>query len=145
LENVSSPAGGSEGVAEGLGAFDGSGGWQDGEHIVTACVEEVAVVRFDHRAGLVHGEVGEDILVLRNLAPTDANLTALVKAKCVITEEGGQLAHLAQVALERAVPMVRVLDATKRYRKGQQLRVDAERGIVSAWTPTHNDENENES
>lgn len=76
----------------------------------------------------VEGVVGEDVIVLPNLAPD--HLSKLLTARAVITEQGGALAHLAQVALERSIPMVRVDEACTRYTPGLHVRVDATRGEV---------------
>jgi len=76
----------------------------------------------------VEGVVGEDVIVLPNLAPD--YLSELLTARAVITEQGGELAHLAQVALERSIPMVRIEDARARYKPGMHVRVDATCGEV---------------
>lgn len=80
----------------------------------------------------VEGVVGQDVVVLPNLAPD--HLPKLLTARAVITEQGGELAHLAQVALERSIPMVRMEDARTRFRPGMRVRVDATRGEVRSST-----------
>lgn len=69
----------------------------------------------------VEGTVGREIVVLPNLAPEQ--LPKLVGARAVVTETGGQLAHLALVALERSIPIVRLADATARFREGMRVCV----------------------
>ena len=69
------------------------------------------------------------VLVLPNLDPR--YLGDAVVAAAVITENGGAVAHLAQVARERGVTIVRVPDARKRYRPGTRVEVDAARGRVT--------------
>lgn len=76
----------------------------------------------------VIGTIGEDILVLPNLDPK--YVTKLGGARAIITQAGGALAHLAQVALERNVPIVLVEDALTRYLPGQQVRVCTDSGRI---------------
>lgn len=78
--------------------------------------------------GVIDGVVGGEIIVLPNLSPK--HLDKLKYARCIITEEGGALAHLAQVALERMVPVLLVKDARKRYPAGRRLTVDVDLGKI---------------
>jgi phosphohistidine swiveling domain-containing protein len=76
----------------------------------------------------VTGTVGKDILVLPNLKPD--HLPAMLNARAVITEAGGKLAHLAQIALERSIPIVLVPDACTRYPEGLRVTINAAEGEV---------------
>jgi len=76
----------------------------------------------------VEGVVGQGIVVLPDLHPD--HLPRLTGARAVITEAGGALAHLAQVALERNLPIVVVPDARARFPAGARVRVDATEGRV---------------
>lgn len=64
-------------------------------------------------AGEIHGVVGKDIVVLPDLQPD--HVEKIVGARAVITETGGRVAHIAQVALERNITVMRVPDACTRY------------------------------
>jgi|APSaa5957512622_1039677.scaffolds.fasta_scaffold32043_1 phosphohistidine swiveling domain-containing protein len=55
-------------------------------------------------------------------------------AEAVITERGGELAHLSVVGRESGVILVRVPDARRLYPKGCQVRVDAMNGEVEIDT-----------
>jgi phosphohistidine swiveling domain-containing protein len=79
--------------------------------------------------GTVEGRVGGEIVVLPNLSPK--HLDKLKYARCIITEQGGALSHLAQVALERSVPIVHVPGAVKRYPEGHKLIVNITEGQVT--------------
>jgi phosphohistidine swiveling domain-containing protein len=76
----------------------------------------------------VYGVAGEDIIILPNLAPEHAE--KLLGAKGVITEAGGQLAHLAQVALERSIPIMLVPDARTKYPPGTYMSLHPSEGCV---------------
>lgn len=78
----------------------------------------------------VRGKIGKDVVVLPNLHPD--HLEKLLKAKAVITEAGGALAHLAQVALERSIPIVLVPDAMMRYTEGLEVVVRPKVGRIEA-------------
>lgn len=62
------------------------------------------------------------IVVLPDLRPQ--YLEAIEDAVAVITEAGGETAHLAQVGRERALPIVRVENARERYHEGEMLLVN---------------------
>jgi len=76
----------------------------------------------------VYGVVGTDIIVLPDLHPD--RLESLLSAKGVITEAGGALAHLAQVALERNIPIVLVPKACTRYPAGTRVSICPSAGLV---------------
>lgn len=76
----------------------------------------------------VSGVIGEDIIVLPDLR--EDRLDAILNAKAIITEKGGKLAHLALVAMERQVPMLRVEDAMRRFRPGLQVMVVPHEGRI---------------
>lgn len=81
------------------------------------------------QGGTVEGRVGGEIVVLPNLSP--AHLDKLKYARAIITEKGGALAHLAQVALERLIPIVSVKDAVKRYPTGAKVLINLDKGTVT--------------
>lgn len=69
----------------------------------------------------VFGAVGEEILVLPNLDPR--YLDQVLMARAIITEEGGAACHLAQEAMVRSIPILRVPDAIKKFPKGMFMTV----------------------
>jgi phosphohistidine swiveling domain-containing protein len=80
----------------------------------------------------VTGVVGREIVVLPDLRPE--RLEKLLGARAIITEAGGKMAHLAQIALERSIPIVLVPDACARYPEGARLTVSSAEGKVTAHT-----------
>ncbi|APU88935.1 hypothetical protein Rctr197k_130 [Virus Rctr197k] len=78
----------------------------------------------------LEGVVGEDIVVMPDLHPS--RIDQLILARAVITEKGGALAHLAVVALERSITILRVPDATIRYPKGMRLKIAPSEGKISS-------------
>lgn len=76
----------------------------------------------------VTGVVGETILVLPNLHPDW--LDDALKSSAVITEKGGALAHLAVVAREHGLTIMRVEDAIKRYPKGTEVTLMPDEGRI---------------
>ncbi|MHB1035418.1 MAG: PEP/pyruvate-binding domain-containing protein [Pirellulales bacterium] len=62
---------------------------------------------------------------------TDPSWTPLfVNAAGLVLERGGMLSHGAVVAREMGLPAVVLPEATRRFREGQELRVDGSRGWV---------------
>lgn len=53
----------------------------------------------------VYGVVGRDVAVVPDLHPD--RIDEIVRCKAVVTEAGGAVAHLANVARERSIPMLR--------------------------------------
>lgn len=51
-------------------------------------------------------------------------------ARAIITEVGGQVAHLAQVALEKNITVMRVPDACSRYLAGVRVRLEPSEGKI---------------
>ncbi len=80
----------------------------------------------------VVGVVGVDVLVLANLHPSQ--LTEVLAARAVITEVGGELAHLAIMSREHAVPMVLVKNARTKFPTGTRVRVCTDPGSVDIET-----------
>ena len=70
-----------------------------------------------------------DIFVIPTASP-DYLMDAL-KAKAVITGEGGRMAHLVNVARGREKLIVRVADAPRLYPRGASVTVDATEGRVT--------------
>jgi phosphohistidine swiveling domain-containing protein len=82
---------------------------------------------------VVHGLPGKTpgpglVVVIPNLH--SRYLWAVHGAAAVITEEGGEVAHLAQVAREQAVPVVRAERARERWSEGDVVEVDPETRTV---------------
>lgn len=97
-----------------------------GAGVSAGCVDGIAKVVVDpHNAVVEKGE----ILV----APfTDPGWSPLfVDAAAIVTEIGGPLTHGAVVAREYGIPgVVGVVDATKKLKTGQKIRVDGTKGYV---------------
>lgn len=79
-------------------------------------------------AGPVEGKIGGEIIVLPNLDPI--HLEKLYQARGIITQAGGRLAHLAQVALERGVTILLVPDAIDRFPDGQAVTLNPAEGKI---------------
>lgn len=79
-------------------------------------------------AGEVAGVVGQQIAVLRDLRPEQ--MTAILGATGIVTQAGGQLAHLAQIAMARRITILRVPDACSRFRAGMRLTLQPAIGMV---------------
>lgn len=82
---------------------------------------------------VVHGHPGETpapglVVVVPNLHTR--YLWAVTGAAAVISEEGGEVAHLVQVAREQAIPVVRAERALERWSEGDVVEVDAEARTV---------------
>lgn len=94
--------------------------------------------------GLVHhGKLNKPaprpgmIIVLPNLNPK--YLVTVAGAAAVITQEGGALAHLAQVGLEQGLPMVRKDDALEMYTEQSLVEVNAEARTAKVLKYHYND------
>ncbi len=84
-------------------------------------------------APVVHGKPGVTpepglVVVVPNLH--SRYLWAVQGAAAVITEEGGEVAHLAQVVREQVLPVVRVVNALERWFEGDVVEVDPETRTV---------------
>lgn len=102
-------------------------------HIQEELGEFEAAVLVDH--GPISGTVGKDIIVLPNLSPKHAE--AAMKARAIITERGGRLAHLAVIGLEMGWTIMLVPDAVTRYPAGAALTLDPRTGTIRMdWTRT---------
>jgi len=78
------------------------------------------------------GRIGGDIVVLPNLHPD--HLPKLRLARAILTQAGGALAHLAQVALERQIPILLIPDALTRFPVGSRVTVRPSAGTVTLET-----------
>lgn len=76
----------------------------------------------------VYGVVGREIAVVPDLHPD--RLEQVLRSSAVVTERGGAVAHLANVARERSIPMIRVDDAVRLFPPGAHLMVKPEEGRV---------------
>jgi pyruvate,water dikinase len=111
-----SPAGEShEELARGLGAAPGRG------------VGRARLIReTGHGADLLEGEV----LVARMTAPDWVPL--MRRAAAIVTDSGGMTCHAAIVSRELGIPcVVGTGDATEKIATGEEITVDAGRGVVS--------------
>lgn len=78
----------------------------------------------------VYGKVGKSIVVLPSLSMDHYEVAR--RAKAIVTQEGGAMAHMATVLRPEGVVIVRVKDALAKFPKGTTLIVDAENGRVEA-------------
>lgn len=76
----------------------------------------------------VRGFVGTDIAVVPDLSADRIDI--LKWAKAIITEQGGQLAHLAQVALEKSIPVMRVPNAMTAFPEKTELTLHPDEGRI---------------
>ena len=86
------------------------------------------------RGTVVHAQVGQElpddaIVVLKAASPKYVDLA--LKARAVIVERGGAMAHLVTVAREKDAVIVRVPDALKLYPAGCSVTVNADEGKVT--------------
>lgn len=71
-----------------------------------------------------------EILVTEETRPTF--VTIMRKAKAVVTNTGGVLCHAAIISRELQIPcLVGVHGATKALKTGDEIEVDAEKGVVT--------------
>lgn len=77
----------------------------------------------------VFGVVGREIAVVPDLHPD--RLEQVLRSSAVVTERGGAVAHLANVARERSIPIIRVDDAVRLFPPGSHLMVNPEKGEVT--------------
>jgi phosphohistidine swiveling domain-containing protein len=83
---------------------------------------------FDGTVGTV--DTAGAIMVLKDLRNSPANNKAMANARAIITENGGELAHLAIVGRETGIPVLRVPDALTRFPVGCRLRVQPDVGKI---------------
>lgn len=78
-------------------------------------------VLVDH--GEAMGTVGKEILVLPHLGPAYAEAAMEPGVIAIVTEVGGELAHLATIGHEMGWTIMRVPDAMTRYPEGKRLHL----------------------
>jgi len=88
---------------------------------------EAAVVVQGH-SPLITGVVGEGIRVVPHLGVEYAG--EMATAQAIITEQGGAMAHMAVLALERGLCILRVPDARTRYLPGMKLALFPAEGRI---------------
>jgi len=72
----------------------------------------------------------ENVAVLSS--PEREHLHLLKRAGAIITETGGLLGHISKIAREDNIPFISgVPDATKKFKVGDTVEMDASRGIVT--------------
>lgn len=76
----------------------------------------------------VWGVIGRDVALFRNLHAD--NLETMLRSKAVITEVGGALAHLSNVAREQNIPIVLIPNARETFKKGMTVSISTETGEV---------------
>lgn len=74
-------------------------------------------------------EIADDAVVVVGTASA-RYLDIALKARAVIVERGGEMAHLVTVAREKEAIIVRMPDALKLYPAGSSVTVDASRGRI---------------
>lgn len=74
------------------------------------------------------GVVGKEIAVLPDLHPD--RLDEVLRSQAVLTQAGGELSHLAQVATERRIPILLVPDALRRFPAGSRVNLYPDEGVV---------------
>lgn len=79
-------------------------------------------------AGAVSGVVGKEIVVLPDLSPD--HVKKIAQAKGIVTQVGGKVAHIAQLALERGITIMRVDDAERRFPEGTRLSLYPSEGRI---------------
>ncbi len=82
-------------------------------------------------AGLVHGRIGVDVQVVTSLTH---GVLARRRVTAIITERGGSLSHVAILARERHIAIIRIDNATNLFRTGDNVIVDTKQGRVSVAT-----------
>jgi phosphohistidine swiveling domain-containing protein len=80
--------------------------------------------------GLVKGTIGKEIKVTEALTQ-DILLEKSIKG--IITERGGSLSHIAILARERHIAILRVENATANFKRGQKILLDADQGSVQIY------------
>ncbi|MDD5178210.1 MAG: PEP-utilizing enzyme [Candidatus Nanoarchaeia archaeon] len=111
----------------------------DSGEVKGVCVSKRAVlsgrarVFKDSLAGTLPEALGKmrkgEILIASSTAPD--MMIAIKKAKAIVTDVGGLLSHAAIVSRELGVPcVINTRIATKVFKNGDLIEVDAERGIV---------------
>jgi len=91
-----------------------------------------AAIVFDPRKS---GDIGTGYILV--CPSTDPGWTALfINAKGLIVEKGGALSHGAIVARDFGIPAVVCPGATLRIKKGQQIQVDGNRGLITVIAGT---------
>jgi phosphohistidine swiveling domain-containing protein len=79
-------------------------------------------------AGEVEGKAGADIVILPDLQPD--HLDKIKNVRAIITQTGGKVAHLAQVAMERNITIMLVPDALTRFTEGMSLTLTPAEGRI---------------
>jgi phosphoenolpyruvate-protein phosphotransferase (PTS system enzyme I) len=75
------------------------------------------------------------VLVARDLAPADTALLDLAKVLALVTSEGGPTSHTAILARARGIPAVVGCGGANDLADGEEVVVDAARGVVTAEPP----------
>ena len=86
-------------------------------------------------AGAVVGKVGTEIVVVPDLRPE--RLLEVVNAQAIITQAGGQLAHLAVISRERGITIMLDPDALRKYPPGTDLRLKPAEGAIEIVVRTN--------
>jgi len=94
-----------------------SGGVAEGQVVIINCIDDTK----KFQAGM--------IIVAPYTSPIDVPI--MIKAKAIITDEGGILSHAAIVARELKIPcVVGTKNATKILKDGEKVKVDGNKGVV---------------
>lgn len=122
------------------GGGDPSKGYPYGEGIDRAAHHTRAILQGelgDYTAAVINrgfnpitpGTVGKEILVIPSLSPD--YFERAIRSRGIITEAGGAMAHLAQVAGEYGIPILLVENARKRFPEGLRVILDTNRGCIA--------------
>ncbi|ABO50976.1 phosphoenolpyruvate synthase [Desulforamulus reducens MI-1] len=86
---------------------------------------KVTIIRNDDISGVKEGDILVTIMTNPDMVP------AMSKAAAIVTDEGGRTCHAAIVSRELGVPcIVGCKNATDVLKEGQEVTVDATRGVV---------------
>jgi phosphohistidine swiveling domain-containing protein len=83
----------------------------------------------------LEGVVGEDIAVLPDIHPS--RMETILNSRAVVTEAGGQGAHMAQMAVEWGIPMFYLPNARTLFPEGSPVRVNPKTGTVTLVARDH--------
>lgn len=110
------------------------------EEAVTTLITGPTVQGYVHYGRLNKPAPAGSVVVLPNLSPK--YLVTVSVAAAVITEEGGEVAHLAQIGRERGLPMVRRPDALAMFNEHDLVEVNTEARTVRVLKRHVNDPTE---
>lgn len=78
-------------------------------------------------AGITEGTIGKEVFVTASLFP---GILSIDTVKAIITQRGGSLSHVALLARERNIPVVRTDGSLERFTAGMRVIVDGNNGTI---------------